>query len=252
MHYHCEIHLKNLKDLENQIENILYPYSEHLEVERYSYNVDKDDINRFLNHYRKDRPEYSNLSFKELYQIFGNDWNNNDWTESNDGVWIEYSTWNKCSFYDFYQVGGRWTGEHEKFNPEDDPNNYELCWICGGTGFRNDETGMNTRKSNESYTCNGCGSFDEKSGKWSHGKYKQGYSLKWPTKWKHREKDIIPVSDIREDLSCFTLIVDGKVYHQEKWTGKEFIKTDFDGNVKNMLNKLGIKDGYLVTIDYHC
>jgi hypothetical protein len=47
------------------------------------------------------------------------------------------------------------------------------------------------------------------------------------------------------------LIVDDIAYHKEKWTGYTFIKTDFDGNVKKQLDKLGKTSGYVVTVDYH-
>jgi hypothetical protein len=63
------------------------------------------------------------------------------------------------------------------------------------------------------------------------------------------------VKDIKDELTCYTLIVcnkDTEIHHQEKWNGKTFVKTGFNGLVKPELKKLGINDGHLVTVDYHC
>lgn len=40
------------------------------------------------------------------------------------------------SRWDWYQIGGRWTGHLSDYNPRTDPANMEVCPICGGTGIR--------------------------------------------------------------------------------------------------------------------
>ena len=160
-------------------------------------------------------------------------------------------------FWDWYQIGGRWSGAHGTYNPEDDPENIEICTICHGSGFRIDPIGQDARDKDPSYTCNGCGEYDGNKGGWTHSKYGAGMKLKWATEWKENPGDITPVKDIPEDMDCYTLIIghpfnEAMVYHREEWNGESFKKTEFDGNVKKQLEKLGIKSGYLVTVDYHC
>jgi hypothetical protein len=188
MHYHCEIHLEEIHDLEKQIAEIMAPFEE----------------------------------------------------ENNDN-----------GFWDWYQIGGRYTGRHGNYDPEADPANIEVCTLCQGTGFRNDPIGQIARKEDPTYTCNGCGQFDSKSKSWKHSPQGPGKRVKWPTTWIQHSSNVIPVSETSEDLTCYTLIMNGKAYQQAVWNGNEFAKTDFDGKVLPMLKKLGKQDGYLVTVDYH-
>lgn len=156
-------------------------------------------------------------------------------------------------FWDWFQLGGRWTGVHTPgFDPSSDPNNIETCTLCNGTGFRMDRVGHIARLSNPTFTCNGCGKRDVKTNTWGHGRQGPGKSVKWPTDWARYDKDIIPVADINDDLECHTLIVGDNIMHRRQWNGTTFEDTDFDGRVKPMLDKLGITSGVLVTIDYHC
>jgi hypothetical protein len=53
--------------------------------------------------------------------------------------------------------------------PEKDPANMETCWLCQGTGKRDDEVARQHRAVDPTYSCNGC-----------DGK---GHSVKWPSKW---------------------------------------------------------------------
>lgn len=71
--------------------------------------------------------------------------------------------------WDWWVVGGRWSGHFACTDPSKDMRNYETCVLCYGTGNRNDDAGRAWRESNPEYTCNGC-----------DGK---GMSLKHPTKW---------------------------------------------------------------------
>lgn len=75
-------------------------------------------------------------------------------------------------FWDWYQIGGRWTGLFDNYDPNTDPANLEVCSLCKGTGKRTD---MEVTDG-----CNGC-----------HGK---GNRIKWPTTWGLRKEDVLPVS----------------------------------------------------------
>jgi hypothetical protein len=242
MHFHAEVYLKELEDVDDQIADILYSYNEQVETEEYSEGeVSKKDLTAFVEWYAEEHPESFDLSFDELYDEYGYDWNGNCWRKTN-GVWEEFSTFNPQSFYDWYQIGGRWTGSHDKFDPENDPMNVETCRMCNGTGFRDDELGKQEREKDPSYTCNGCGQYNNETKMWEHGRQGKGLSLKWPTNWARHDGDIIEVKDVPDDLDCYTLVVEDEVFH----------KSDFDGNVKKKLAELGITEGYLVTVDYHC
>ena len=79
--------------------------------------------------------------------------------------------------WDWYQVGGRWTGFFDGYKPEDDPTNIETCNLCAGTGTRKDMKVENG--------CNGC-----------QGK---GKRVKWPTEWETRPGDTIETSKLTEE-----------------------------------------------------
>lgn len=204
MHYHAEVWLPELKDVHNQIEKAMAPFSEN------DYQTEKI------------------IEYDEEY------WRNPQ------------------GFWDWWQIGGRWTGAHTGYDPYEDERNVKRCLICGGTGFRNDQTGVKARRNDPSYTCNGCGTWDEETGEWKHGRWGAGRTLRWSTDFEPHLGDMLPVGEVKEDLSCYTLIVKGQAIHKEIWNGSEFKTTGFDGNVLNKLDELGITDGYLVTVDYHC
>ena len=107
----------------NNPENQLEPFSENLKMAPYVISDVKDeDKQSFLNTYRTYNPKrtYAQLSFEEvernklrtfeeLYNEYGNDWNDNSW-EIRDGEWVEISTRNPNSKWDWYVRGGRWDG----------------------------------------------------------------------------------------------------------------------------------------------
>lgn len=69
------------------------------------------------------------------------------------------TTYNPKSRWDWWTVGGRWSGQLHADGPFDvttDPNNYKPCWVCDATGRRDDELGRAARVNDPTYTCNGC------------------------------------------------------------------------------------------------
>lgn len=96
---------------------------------------------------------------------------------------------NPNSFWDWYQIGGRWTGHLSDYNPEEDPANRETCNTCDGTGTRPggiEEFGL--KWFNEMNGCNGC-----------QGK---GWRTTWPTEWANHHGDIARLGDVRERLEA--------------------------------------------------
>jgi hypothetical protein len=146
---------------------------------------------------------------------------------------------NEQGFWDWYQIGGRYTGSHiEGYDPDSDPSKQETCWVCQGTGIRDDALGVMRRLEDHTYKCNGCQG--------------TGKMTKWPTEWGYLPQDIIQVKDVTDNLTCYTFIFPGDaVFQKKKWDGNTFVETDFNGKVKSLLCEKHITDGYLVTVDYH-
>lgn len=99
--------------------------------------------------------------------------------------------------YDWYQIGGRWTGTLDGYDPEKDPANIKQCNLCGGSGVRSDSVGI----------VNG---FDKKvvddpdnprHGQvgWCNGCQGAGRSVEWPTQYPVRDGDTIPVAELTEE-----------------------------------------------------
>lgn len=107
-------------DPEGQLE----PFDEGLEAPEYQRElVSEEDKEKFLNLYQNYDParvyakitegeaeRNKTLSFDELYNIYGDDWNGNSWRKNEEGEWGEFITYNPDSKWDWYQLGGRWTG----------------------------------------------------------------------------------------------------------------------------------------------
>lgn len=95
----------------------------------------------------------------------------NDDAEERDGWW------------DFWMVGGRWTGEWlPGYDPRTDPLNVDPrpCFICNGTGHRPDIGDMDRQEYIQwCGGCNGC-----------HGK---GHQVKWPSDFRPIAEDCLPV-----------------------------------------------------------
>lgn len=107
----------------NDPEALLEPFSEHIEVPEYKReNVSEEDMQRFIELYtteqNKDHIKISAeeaqanklLSFDELYEKNGEDWNDSAWKKDDEGVWGEFTTYNPNSKWDWYLLGGRWSG----------------------------------------------------------------------------------------------------------------------------------------------
>lgn len=180
------------------------------------------------------------------------------------------------AFYDWYQIGGRWTGYHDGYEPDKDPANFELCDICNGTGFRSDALGQQARRTAPSYTCNACGERKE-DGTYTHGEQGPGKRLKWATQWKNHAGDISTLGNLKDDASCYRVIIAGNghgrleatyMLEQRVWNGVTYHNTKWDGNLKYALSAFGEhlktyrkefadkitpnSDWLVVTVDYHC
>ena len=110
------------------------------------------------------------------------------------------ATYNPKSKWDWWQVGGRWQGDFDKdYDPIQDERNWEECWVCAGTGMRNDALGKEARQKDPEYKCNGCR---------GEGK-KVKYSLA-----PHNKGNIKPVSEILDYCPFAILTPDGE-WHEK-------------------------------------
>jgi predicted CxxxxCH...CXXCH cytochrome family protein len=91
------------------------------------------------------------------------------------------------SRWDWYQIGGRFTGWISGYDPETDPANREVCELCHGSGRRPDAASFGADWNKAANGCNGC-----------HG---TGERVAWPSQWKRHNGDIIVVSAI--DITKF-------------------------------------------------
>ncbi|HEY2193635.1 MAG TPA: hypothetical protein VGH76_15260 [Actinomycetospora sp.] len=147
---------------------------------------------------------------------------------------------NPVSFWDWWQVGGRWTGLLSGYDPDADPALTERCWLCHGTGRRDDEVGRRARERNPAYGCNGC-----------NGK---GRSRMWPTEWPRRDDDVMPaaaaLAALRDDpeKAPSTFVV-----HDS-----EHVAEDVGGMVALIERTIvarhaaGHDGDRIVVVDYHC
>jgi len=81
--------------------------------------------------------------------------------EDCNGSGTRMTQYNPESQWDWYEIGGRWTGLYSDYDPYKDEANQEVCCICKGTGIRDDwatvnENGTKTFKDDWAKKCNGC------------------------------------------------------------------------------------------------
>ena len=87
-----------------------------------------------------------------------------------------YRETDNSGHWDWFQIGGRWTGALDGYDPEKDPSNHKPCDLCNGTGKRQNPPNIGAGN----YPCNGCES--------------TGTMFVWPTSFKPHEGDTQPIS----------------------------------------------------------
>lgn len=95
------------KNPEEQLE----PFYENWNCPEYKHHELMDEEKqRFVDFYIKKFKNIEKISFEEMYELYGSDYNDNIWKKDEKGIWYEYSTYNQKSRWDWYLLGGRWTG----------------------------------------------------------------------------------------------------------------------------------------------
>lgn len=158
--------------------------------------------------------------------------------------WDENDGDNENGTWDFWSLGGRWTGVWSDYDPEKDPANHKTCYLCGGTGLRNDAIAQEWRRENPEYTCNGCSSGP-----------RPGTALKWPTQWADRpDVDLISVAEflVREGTQIpYALCMAPDIWMaRSTWDGDNWNDhPEHDEHVLALLTEH--RDMYIAAVDVH-
>ena len=96
----------------NEPESQLEPFDEQLEIPEFCKGeVSEEDKTRMVEYYNENDKNPDNLGFDELYTLYGEDWDGGNLKKNPvTGVWEEWSAYNPNSKWDWYQLGGRWSG----------------------------------------------------------------------------------------------------------------------------------------------
>lgn len=116
--------------------------------------------------------------------------------------------------FDWYQIGGRWTGAFDGYEADKDPCNIEKCPQCSGSGMRDDDIGRQSRMTDPSYTCNGC------SGK--------GERPVWPTARRARDGDVVPLDSLTQDQyqKFYAVVCGGSLFESETYEPWALLDTE--------------------------
>jgi len=145
-------------------------------------------------------------------------------------------------FYDWYQIGGRWMNNHDpRYNPDKDPRNKEKCPFCNGTGVP---------KSMGKFEFKRIHAKDPKPVKPKRDCPQckgTGKATKWPTNWRVLDFVVIEQDKAPKKMTSYYLAV-----ADEEDNLSKLVKLDEDKDtVASKLKELGLKNGFLVTVDCH-
>lgn len=181
---------------------------------------------------------------RPLLEPFNEELEIEQYTEDGETYWR-----NPQGKWDWWTVGGRWTGVWSDYDPTTDTANLEPCFICQGTGMRMDALAIEFRKTDPGYTCNGC-----------DGK---GRAVKHPPQWRPFMADVIPVAHYLDTPGIrvpFAVVIPDGGWHEKvtyTWdpekrdTRVEKVPEDeWPGVVTKLL--VPCRNAKLVIVDYHC
>ena len=214
--------------------------AEHNRIEKEAFDV----------HEMKNKPDPECGFYTEDFHPDGHEVGERFSDESGCGGTGTYrSTYNPISKWDWYSIGGRWTGLLDnEFSPKDNPENLRECKSCNGTGKikERDVTKLKTLKVKTKIE------YKERDCKRCEGK---GESLVWPTSYAKFDGDIKPVTDFPEDTSPYAIVLpDGTWLEKGEmgWFGmssNEKSDDDWDTVVKEVWQEYG--DCIGVVVDCH-
>lgn len=145
--------------------------------------------------------------------------------------------------WDWWQVGGLWTGVWDEYDPNTDPRNQERCMVCGGSGRRHDADRFGPDWLAATGGCNGC-----------QGK---GTRTAWPTQWVAYDGDVVSVKAfVRNPLERpFALVTPGELFRIETYdpdAHDKFPRLSDEAWEAVLQEQLAVHlDDKLVVVDYH-
>ena len=109
------------------------------------------------------------------------------------------------SRWDWWVIGGRYTGNLDGYDPQKDVRNFETCSGCGGGGVR--PGGLEQFGQEWFDRCNGC-----------NGCQGKGIRVKWPTQWVKHHGDVCQVKLIEKDKlqSAYAFLRNGSWNERER------------------------------------
>lgn len=153
------------------------------------------------------------------------------------------TTYNPNSKWDWWVIGGRWQGLllGDKYDAYEDPRNKEKCWLCNGTGKREDGIGNEMRQSNPDYSCNGCGG--------------KGTALRFTLAESPEGGNVRYVRDIPPEVTAFGVVDPEGFWHERGkmgWFGVVSDKLE-EGEWKRIFHEKlqQYKDCVAVVVDCH-
>lgn len=93
----------------DKVEEQLAPYDENIVVDEYEKEIVSDEEKNEILEYYTNNENFVG-TFDECYALYGEEWDGNRLKKDENGVWKHYSCYNPKSKWDWYQVGGRWSG----------------------------------------------------------------------------------------------------------------------------------------------
>lgn len=104
--------------------------------------------------------------------------------------------------WDWWVIGGRWSGVLDGFDPGDEIENWEVCWLCDGTGVR---PGGRERFGDRWFRdCNGC-----------NGCMGNGLSFKHAPSWMPHDNDVLPIAEIDPTFVPAAIVTPDGNWHEE-------------------------------------
>lgn len=240
-HFLCVVMVpKSTKNIEKSVEKLLAPYSENLEVAPYEkacYCIGHEAraaarqkaeavagaIDTFREKYHAlpegQRPAWKAfihplIAAEQQYEKEHPSFDKPDakCDECHGSGVRKDVTYNPESKWDWWTIGGRWTGALVKdYDPEKDPSNQEICFLCEGSGDRpgwvtyriHEGTKIREFKDDWSKQMNGC-----------NGCQGTGQTVKFPTQWKKFKDDVRPVRLLEPDCIPFAILTPDGAWHQ--------------------------------------
>lgn len=118
-------------DPEGQLEK----FDENISVDEYEEGIVSDENKQeMLDYYAQKGCMFS--SFDTCYKQFGKEWDGGRCRKDENGIWRAYSTYNPDSKWDWYVLGGRWSGDYIILKPG------ATSGIYGSSGCDDNEPGI--------------------------------------------------------------------------------------------------------------